>query len=291
MCTTVLCRRNNIMICRYVRVPSPVVFFFLTASVAWARRRVVAVTLPARLSENKSLVKVGQRKGTFFFFYARVCTIGQHAHAFIKANTSCGQKTPTQEPFNGSFRRGGKWKHRRKLAAQRGKEEAFCVVCFKNTRRRTKNKSVRFKRIRGPVSRLLDGPESVTRASAPESPDARPRPVSLLWVESRRQNNTEPDGEASESSACSQNKQKLIETKLGIHRWHHTHFFPPVFLEMQTSWGRGSVWSPWTPEGGDFGGRSLVFDARPSKCVTHCRAFQGKKLLIRSHYFIITNWY
>lgn len=81
------------MICRYVRVPSPVVFFFLTASVAWARRRVVAVTLPARLSENKSLVKVGQRKGTFFFFFMLVFAPLDNTH------------TPSSKPIRAAGRK------------------------------------------------------------------------------------------------------------------------------------------------------------------------------------------
>lgn len=191
MCTTVLCCCNNIMMCRYVCVPSPVVFFLPQVERGHAGGLWLWPCPPARLSENKLLVKVGQRKGTVL----RSCLHPRTTHTRLNQSQYELWANTNAEAFNSSFRRGGN----ETPAANEARKGGGGDVCLKNNHRRTKNKSVQLNTIQRPVSPPSKGQE----CDAHERPwKPRRRPVSS-WrnappVESRRQN-TEPDGEASKS--------------------------------------------------------------------------------------------
>lgn len=98
-------------------------------------------------------------------FYARVCTLGQHTHALIKANMSCGQ-TPTQKLL---IARSDVGEMKLPPQTKQGKEEVEMFV-LKITTDGPKISPFSLTRFNVPSRRRRRG-RNVTRTSAPESPD------------------------------------------------------------------------------------------------------------------------
>lgn len=143
---------------------SPPLWFFTTSG-AWARRRVVAVTLPACLPaclKTSRLLKWDNAKERFLC----LCLHRRTTHTRLNPRQYELRANTNAEPFNSSFRRGGNETPaaNKECSEDRGRR---CVVCFKNNHRRAKNK-FNFKTI--PVSRPLKGQDYDER---PESHDVR----------------------------------------------------------------------------------------------------------------------
>lgn len=188
MCTTVLWRCNSIMICRYVCVPSPVVFYHKWSVGTQEGCGCDPACPPACLSENKSLVKVGQRKRNgFMLMFAPSDNAHTHTHTRLNQSQYELWANTNAEPFNSSFRRGGNETH---TANEARKEGGFVLFVLKITTDGPKISLLGLKQFHVPSPGCFRGARK-WRVRAPWKPRRQTRPVSLSRnaprVESRKQ--------------------------------------------------------------------------------------------------------